>query len=80
MGESRVRKQASTLPARVLATLASTLPSLTSTNDTLMGLGRVNHHKVVPTQAIINIKIIIRRIRLIYEFVCSVLETCYWSL
>jgi len=58
MGESRVRKQASTLPARVFATLASTFPCLTSTSETLIGFVRVNHQKAVPTQAMINIKII----------------------
>ena len=51
MVDSLVRRQASTVPARVLASVASTLPVATSFNTTGMGLGRVNQAKARPRTA-----------------------------
>ena len=51
MGDNFVRWQASTVPARVLAMLASTLPLETSANWTGIGLGRDIHQAMPPALA-----------------------------
>ena len=51
MVDSLVRRQASTVPARVLARVASTTPVATSLSTTGIGLGRLNQKKAIPSRA-----------------------------
>jgi hypothetical protein len=48
-GESRARWHASTVPARVLATVADTGPRPTVATVTATGFARVNHHAAPAT-------------------------------
>ena len=51
MVDSLVRWQASTVPARVLATVASTLPRATMSVSTGTGFGRPSHHSAAAATA-----------------------------
>ena len=61
MVDSLVRRQASTVPARVLASVDSTLPSATSVRTTGIGLVRVNQAAASPRMARMATTITMRR-------------------
>jgi hypothetical protein len=63
MVDRRVRWQASTVPARVLATVASTVPRATVVVSTGTGFGRPAHQASVPTKASIPSAMRLRRIQ-----------------